>query len=172
MIALPTRVMPSAVACILLLALIPQVGCTLLEKKRDISGYGGLRLEIEIDRSSCVKGGERIHIRYTVTNHYDKPIVIESMDAPVLDLIIDQGSTGPSHKYILFTWSRENPQKTEQRIVWEPGTSKVIETVWTVPQGEFAPGTNAFITGVLRKGSSIVQATGVVLCMGVPFEPR
>lgn len=148
MIALPNRRMFRATAYVLLLILVLQTGCTLFEKQTNATSYDPLRLEIEIDRSSCVKGGERIHIRYTVTNHYDKPIVIESMDAPVLDLIVDQGSTGPSHKYILFTWSRENPQKTEQRIVWELGTSKVIETVWTVPQGEFAPGTNAFITGV------------------------
>ncbi len=79
---------------------------------------------------------------------------------------------GPSNKYFLFTWSEKNAEKIEHRITWEPGSSEVIETVWTVPQVKFTPGTNAFIIGLLRKDSVIEQTTDVILCMGVPFESK
>lgn len=121
------------------------------------SYFGGLELKIESDRSS-LKSGESVHIRFTTTNTGSRPIVIESQDTPVLDIILEEV---PSRRK-LTSWADQHPDKASRRVEWKPSESKMMELTWTYSGKEHI---FADFEGILSENSRKVQAIGVRLCL-------
>jgi aminopeptidase N len=119
-----------------------------------------LLLKIESDRSKA-EVGQPIRIRFTTRNTGNEPIVLESPDTPVIDIVVDF-SDGSE----LLTWSSHNPDQVVHRLEWKPGESKTIEFVWIPKREDISIGSykNAYPSGRLYSNGKIVKSAGVTVC--------
>ncbi len=108
---------------------------------------------------SRVKVGDTVQMQFTVTNTGQEPIVLESSDRPVLDLVV-----AVPGGYILRRWSSENPDMVSHRIEWKPGESHTLEMTWTV-SSEDKLDIRIGLSGDVNSGSATIQSVGVVLCL-------
>jgi len=136
--------------------LLSQTSCS-ESQSATASYFGGLELKLEANRSS-LKSGESVYIRFTTTNTGSRPIVIDSQDTPVLDIIVEEV---PS-RHRLASWSDRNPDKVSHRVEWKPGESKVMELTWTY-SGKASPYADS--VGLLNGNSRVLQAASVRLCL-------
>lgn len=119
-----------------------------------------LYLTFESDRAKA-QIGEPVLMRFTVTNTGKQPIVLESKDKPVMDIVVRVAGGG-----VLLSWSERNPHQIAHRMEWRPGESKVIELVWIPKQDDVYVGAyhDVFLSGILNDDSIPLQGVGVRLC--------
>ncbi len=97
--------------------------------QKKVTGYGivsNLVLEIQTDRDHA-KIGEPVHITQTLTNiaASGPPIILESSDRPVMDIVIRGADR------IQPRWSNEQPpENLLHRLELPPGASHRIEWTW------------------------------------------
>ncbi|CAG0972781.1 hypothetical protein ANRL3_01608 [Anaerolineae bacterium] len=125
---------------------------------RQTAGIDHLLLTVSSDRSR-VKVGDSVQIRFTITNTGQQPIVVESNDRPVLDILV-----APAGGDVIRSWSAENPDKVSHRIEWKPGESKVLELGWHVREGD-RPSPLIFLIGALHADPGPGQSAHVSLCL-------
>lgn len=91
--------------------------------------YFGTESTLWTDKS-YYKKGEPIHIRFTVENTSDEPIVLEREDEPVMDISVGSRPPVPSK---LYKWSEINPDDAMllHQIELQPGEKYVIELILT-----------------------------------------
>jgi hypothetical protein len=127
---------------------------------RDTTYHDTLRLDFEANRDQA-QVGEPVHMRFVIKNIGKQPIVIESQDTSVMDIIVQVvgGET-------LLSWSARNPEKASHRIGWKPNESRVVELTWIPKQGDIYSGAyrDIYLTGLLSEDSRLVRAAGVRIC--------
>lgn len=86
-------------------------------------------LDVEISASNgCVKSGETVKLRATVTNRGDKTQVIDLKDKPVLDILADFTQ---QTRHGEVRWSDGKPLTSDLiHLELAPGASKTIEMDW------------------------------------------
>ncbi len=126
--------------------------------------YNNLVVKIQVNRSFA-RVGESLQIRLTTINDANQPIVIESKDKFVLDIIVED----LGNRQILTSWSAQNPDKATHRIEWKPGETKTMEIDW-VPRPEENDRVVG-IVGILSEASKIRQAPSVLIHVTDP-HPR
>lgn len=125
---------------------------------RQTAGIDHLLLTVSSDRSR-VKVGDSVQIRITTANTGQQPIVVESNDRPVLDILV-----APAGGDVIRSWSAENPDKVSHRVEWKPGESKTLEMVWHVKEGDrLSP--LIFLIGALHADPGPGQSASVSLCL-------
>lgn len=116
------------------------------------SGYRGVHLEANHSYGLL---GEPVHIRFTVTNDTQAPIIVESEEKPMLDLQV----VGVANKRVYQSWAALHPDQALHRVEWQPGESKVLEMDW-IPTPEGASHIVG-LDGQLNQGSELVQGASV-----------
>jgi hypothetical protein len=135
---------------------------------------GGTPFTIELWASAkCVKAGDTLTVRATVTNRDSQTRLVELKDQPVLDLVIGyHGVTGDTS----IRWSDGKPLSTAlTHLELKPGESKSIEIRWVVvdPAPSTVGITARFIDDARfthRPLSPYMVIYGPNLCPG-PFGP-
>ena len=79
---------------------------------------------------SYYEEGEPIHIRFTVENTSDEPILLEKEEVPVVDIDIH---THPPSATRLYRWSEMNPDEAAllHQLELQPGEKYEIELTFT-----------------------------------------
>lgn len=93
--------------------------------KEQLKDYKSLVLKIEASASE-VAPGDSLQIRFTITNKGNQPVVIVNDRKPIMDILI----MAPPNNQKVWMWSEEHPEQVNHHLIWQPGESKVIETVW------------------------------------------
>lgn len=132
------------ILCVLLLTFLPSCSRPShpLSTTRGV-GIGDGSLVVEMWASEdCVRPGDTVKLRATVTNTSSKTQVIELHDKPVLDLVIDFNK---STRIGMRRWSDGKPLTPDlTQLELTPGASKSIEMDWVVDEGKTGPvGINA-----------------------------
>jgi hypothetical protein len=108
---------------------------------------------------SRVRVGDTVQMRFTITNRDQQPIVIESRDRPVLDILI-----APAGGDVIRSWSTENPDKVSHRVEWKPSESKTLEFVWNVTEEDrLSP--LIYLIGTIHIDPNIEQSAYVTVCL-------
>jgi len=144
---------------LLILALLLQVACETGESNSAV--YNDLVLRFESNRTRA-EAGKPVHMRFSVKNGGSQPIVIDSKNLPVMDIVV----IPQFGQEILLSWSAQNPDKVAHRLEWKPGESKIIELVWTPKQEDIYIGAVRiiYLAGYLYENSRFAQSADVMLC--------
>lgn len=109
---------------------------------------------------SRVKLGNSVQIQFTVINTGDQPVIIESKEWPVLDILV---TTLPSGNNIR-TWSIENPAQVSHRIEWQPGEAQTLTMIWSVSINDKLE-SRFSILGLVNSDTRVLQRSGIVMCL-------
>ncbi|MBI5033542.1 MAG: hypothetical protein HZB51_23720 [Chloroflexi bacterium] len=125
-----------------------------------------LRIRVNHPKQLCLKSGDSLDIRFTVSNVGNELFVLETKDSPVLDIVIREYGRS------IYAWAEQNPGQVQHRVEWQPGESKTVNVKWQLPQKEYAHEALQ-IAGLIsetdvRYGQRTAQSAFITLCLGYP----
>ncbi len=125
---------------------------------RATSSVGSFLVEMWASED-CVRPGDTVKLRATVTNTSSNTQRIELRDEPVLDIILDHSK---STRIGTRRWSDGKPLTSDlTRLELAPDASKSIEMDWVVDEGKIGP------VGIAAEFRSASQRGGAV---GAPIQ--
>ncbi len=123
------------------LVLAPLVGCygflpvTYNASIGGVLGVGGAPTEISMDlgvSKGCAKPGDKVTIRYTVTNRGPGKLVVQLNESPpVMDIVIQVNTRENEKEFVRWSDGKSLTDELRQ-LVLEPEQSKTISMDWTV----------------------------------------
>ncbi len=116
-----------------LISLVLLSACAQTHPSINTSAYGYLAIDTWAS-GTCVKSGDTIKLRSTVTNEGKQTEVIQLTDHPVLDIMIrDRSRNGLSADDKIIHWSDGKTITPDvRRLELKPGESKTLEMDWVV----------------------------------------
>ncbi|MGB8644240.1 MAG: hypothetical protein WCF84_03330 [Anaerolineae bacterium] len=121
------------------------------------AGYSTLGLHTAASRSR-LHAGETIHLRFSIDNWGKQPVVIKTIDRPVMDLQVVEGVSDK----LLLSWAAQHPDQISHYLEWQPGETKTIEMDWTATSAQLYR--DVFGEGLLNGDSSVLAgASGFIL---------